>query len=179
VTLPVFRYHPDPIASGSVVESDAVCACCGKSRGYIYTTPIYSEDELGDGVCPWCIADGSAHRKLDATFVDPEAFADTTPETAIDEISQRTPGYSAWQGEQWPACCDDATAFLEPVGIKEIRERYRPIEGAVLSHIIYEMGISGGAATRLLGELNREQGPTAYLFRCLTCEGYKVHIDRP
>ena len=35
--LPVFRYHPDPIASGSIVASDAQRACCSARRGFIYT----------------------------------------------------------------------------------------------------------------------------------------------
>jgi uncharacterized protein len=179
MTLPIFKYHPDPVASGSVVQSDTSCDCCGKARGYIYTTPIYAEEDTPNGICPWCIAEGKAHKKLDATFVDSEAFMGDAPEDAIEEITERTPGYSAWQGEQWPVCCEDATAFIEPLGITEIRARYRELEGMVLSHIIYEMGISGGAATRLLGELDREKGPTAYLFRCLTCESYRVHIDRP
>jgi uncharacterized protein len=26
--LPVLRYHPDPIASGSIAASDAQCDCC-------------------------------------------------------------------------------------------------------------------------------------------------------
>jgi len=59
--LPVFRYHPDPIASGSVVASAAECVCCGEARGFIYTGPAYCEAELEEALCPWCIADGSAH----------------------------------------------------------------------------------------------------------------------
>jgi uncharacterized protein CbrC (UPF0167 family) len=67
-TLPVFRYHPDPVASGSVHESREVCACCGVARGYVYAGPVYAVDELDDKICPWCIADGKAHKKFDATF---------------------------------------------------------------------------------------------------------------
>jgi uncharacterized protein len=179
VTLPTFRYHPDPVASGSVVRSDATCECCGDRRGYLYAGPVYSEAALESGLCPWCIADGSAHRRYEATFVDTEAFAESTPGAVIDEISQRTPGYSAWQAERWPECCGDATAFLGPMGIKEIREGHRELEGSLLNHIIYEMGISGGAATRLLGSLQRDQGPTVYLFRCLECDTHHFHVDRP
>ena len=177
LSLPTFRYHPDPIRSGSIVESEKKCRCCRQARGYVYTASVYSLKDLDNTLCPWCIADGSAHSKFHATFVDAEAFADGIPESVIDEISQRTPGYASWQTERWPACCDDATAFLAPVGILEIRERYRELEGEILSQIIYEMQISGGAATRLLTSLDRDKGPTAYLFRCLHCERYRVHID--
>jgi uncharacterized protein CbrC (UPF0167 family) len=179
VTLPSFPYHPDPIASGSVVESSEPCACCGQPRGYLYPTPIYSEAEIEPGLCPWCIADGSAHDKFDCTFVDSEAFPDDTPAESVTEITERTPGYAAWQGEQWPVCCGDATAFLEPAGIDQIRARYRALEAQLLRHIIYELGISGGAATRFLNSLNRDKGPTAYVFRCLRCQELKFSLDQP
>jgi hypothetical protein len=177
MTLPTFRYHPDPIASASIIESSETCRCCGQSRGYIYTGPVYSEEDLNDAICPWCIAEGRAHKKFDATFVDDEAFSDGTPEAAIQEICERTPGYSAWQSEQWPSCCDDAAAFLTPAGIAEIRASYREFEFSVLNHIIHNMQISGRAATNLLDSLDKDAGPTAYVFRCLTCGKHHFHID--
>ncbi|MGH7712620.1 MAG: CbrC family protein, partial [Gemmatimonadaceae bacterium] len=91
MTLPEFRYHPDPIASGSIVVSSAMCRCCGQSRGYIYDGPVYAGEELTDALCPWCIADGSAHAKFDAAFTDSEAFAVGTPASAVQEIAERTP----------------------------------------------------------------------------------------
>jgi uncharacterized protein CbrC (UPF0167 family) len=179
VILPAFRYHPDPLASGSVVASDTRCRRCGESRGYIYTGPVYAEAVFEDALCPWCIADGSAHRDLGATFVDREAFPPDVPAPVAVEISERTPGYHAWQSEEWPACCNDATAFLAPAGITELRTRYRELEAGVLSHIIYNMQISGWAATRLLESLDRDAGPTVYLFRCLRCGEYQFHVDSP
>jgi len=175
--LPTFRYHPDPVATGCVEESEAPCASCEDSRGFIYVGPVYADDDYEEAICPWCIADGSAHATLGATFVEPEVFADGTPDAAIAEIAERTPGYAAWQHEVWPACCNDATAFLGPVGIAEIREQYRELEGVVLSHIIHELGVAGGAATRMLESLHRNASPTAYLFRCLHCGEPKVHVD--
>jgi|SRR5215472_7796536 len=176
MTLPVFRYHPDPIRSGSLVESDQACRACGKARGYLYTGPVYAEDELDDTLCPWCISDGSAHQKFDATFVDSEAFDEEAPVGAMDEITTRTPGFSAFQTEVWPSCCGDATAFLMPAGIQNLREQ-PGLEGLALNHIIHEMGISGGAATRCLNSLSRDSGPTAFVFQCLHCQKYLFHID--
>jgi uncharacterized protein len=178
MTLPNFRYHPDPIASGSIIESEVECLGCGQKRGYICTAPVYAEEELDDAICPWCIADGSAHKKFDATFVDSEAFPDGTPDAAVEEISERTPGFNSWQSEQWPLCCDDATAFLKPAGIVEIRRDHAELEGEVMSHIVYEMHVSGDAATRLLQSLDRDSGPTAYLFQCLHCRQHRFYIDR-
>jgi uncharacterized protein CbrC (UPF0167 family) len=176
--LPRFRFHPDPLQSGSVAESEDACQRCGERRGYLYAGPVYAESDLADRLCPWCIADGSAHRAYAVTFVDSEAFVGDVPATSVEEITARTPGYHAWQGERWPACCGDATAFLAPVGIGEIRERHREAESTVLGHIVHEVGISGGAARRLLEALRRDVSPTAYLFRCLRCAAYRVHIDQ-
>jgi uncharacterized protein CbrC (UPF0167 family) len=175
--LPPFRYHPDPLRSGSIVASENTCRCCGQNRGYIYTVSVYAEEDLSEAICPWCIADGSAHRKFGATFVDAMAFGKNVPRRAVAEITQRTPGFGSWQPEQWPACCKDATAFLLPAGIAEIREQCRELEGDIMSHIVYGMQISGGAATRLLNSLQRDSGPTLYVFRCLNCKRHHFHVD--
>jgi len=175
--LPVFRYHPDPIRSGSVIESSVRCRSCRTTRGFIYTGPVYAERELGDVLCPWCIADGSAHEKFDATFVDSEAFAEDAPETAITEITERTPGFSAWQEEKWPSCCGESAAFLTPAGINEIREQYPRLEGALMMFIVHQLGISGGAARQTLEALRRNQSPTAFVFKCLHCDGFPVYVD--
>jgi uncharacterized protein len=175
--LPVFRFHPEPIRSGSVIESRVRCRSCRAARGFIYTGPVYAERELGDALCPWCIADGSAHEKFDATFVDSEAFAENSPETAITEITQRTPGFSAWQTEQWQSCCGEPAAFLTPAGIKEIREQYPRLEGDLMMFIVHRLGISGGAARQTLDALQRNQSPTAFVFKCLHCDGFPVYVD--
>lgn len=177
--LPAFRYHPDPIRSGSIVASDETCLCCGEARGYVYTGPSYCEEEIEDALCPWCIADGSAHRKFAAEFFDAAGIDEDVPESAVKEITERTPGFSTWQEGHWPACCGDAAAFLMPSGIKEIREQCYELEGGIMSHIVHEMQISGGAATRLLDSLKKDAGPTVYVFRCLKCLRHHFHIDQP
>ena len=178
--LPAFRYHPDPVRSGSVVASEVVCRCCGQNRGYIYTGPIYAEaDDLDDKLCPWCIASGEAHRKFDATFVDSEAFADDIAQSAMEEIAERTPGYNTFQAEAWPECCDNAVEFIMPAGIAELRKYDYTLEGQLMGHIVHEMQLSGGAAAGLLNALNKDAGPTVYLFRCPRCQMHHFHIDRP
>jgi uncharacterized protein CbrC (UPF0167 family) len=175
--LPTFRYHPDPLETGSIVASDNVCVVCKRGRGFVYAGPVYAEDDFGDAICPWCIASGAAHKAFGATFVDGESFAVDTPESTIAEITERTPGYSAWQAEEWPSCCGDAAAFIGPIGIAEIRAKHRELEGFVLRQIIYGLGISGDAATRMLDSLRRDASPTAYLFKCLHCGDPLVHVD--
>jgi uncharacterized protein len=175
--LPAFRYHPDPIASGSIAASDATCVCCGQPRGFIYTGPTYCEAEVEDALCPWCIADGSAAKRFDASFTDPARFPDDIPQATIEEIAFRTPGFSAWQSEKWLTCCGDAAAFLAPIGHAEMRACYPQIEGALMMYIVYELGISGAAATRMLQSLDRDQGPTAYVFACRHCDNKPAYVD--
>ena len=177
--LPEFRYHPDPLRTGSVIESPDPCLVCGQARGYLYDGPIYTESDSEPAVCPWCIPDGSAAETLAPTFVDSEACAEGIPGAAIDEITTRTPGYSAWQSEVWPACCGDATVFQGPTGIQELRRTDYTLEGPLMSHIVYKMAISGAAANRLLDSLDRDKGPTAYIFQCPQCLMHHFHIDRP
>jgi len=61
-----------------------------------------------------CIADGSFAARFDATFTD-DAPLSSLDAQIVDEVTRRTPGYSAWQQEQWMTHCDDAAAFLGPV----------------------------------------------------------------
>ena len=177
IDLPIFKYHPDPVRSGSFVASKKKCECCRKARGYIYTGPAYCEKDLDDALCPWCIGDGSAHTKYEATFVDEAILPDDIPPAVIEEIACRTPGYSSWQSEQRFSCCQDAMAFLEPLGVTQLRERYPQTENEVLAYIVSELGLSRGDAKTMLGSLQRDAGPTAYIFQCLHCGAYKTYVD--
>jgi len=110
--IPNFRYHPEPITTGNVKPGDTVCQCCGQNRGYIYTGPVYSPETLDDVICPFCIADGSAAEKFQATFSDAHPLAEAgVPEQVIDEVTKRTPGYVSWQQDVWLVCCGDACEF--------------------------------------------------------------------
>jgi uncharacterized protein CbrC (UPF0167 family) len=115
---------------------------------------------------------------FDAEFFDIEAIGEGASESVVDEITQRTPGFNTWQGGAWPVCCDDATAFLTPVGIQQLREQFRELEGQVLNHIIYNLHISGGAALKMLESIRKDAPPTAYVFRCLHCNQLHFFVDQ-
>ena len=99
MTLPTFKDHPDPMGTGSVEKSDVVCICCDPARGYIYTGPVYAIEEYFERICPWCIADGSAHNKLDASFSDECGIGGyagwcEVPQEVVQEVAYQTPGFS-------------------------------------------------------------------------------------
>jgi uncharacterized protein len=177
--LPVFRYHPDPVRSGSIEASGAECLCCNKRRGFIYTGPAYCEAELDGALCPWCIADGAAHETFDASFTDEALFPDGVPREVVEEVAFRTPGFAGWQQEKWLACCGDAAAFVEAAGRTELRARYSHLHGALMTYISEEFGIAGSEAEGFLNLLDRDEGPTAYVFRCRHCGKTPVYIDCP
>jgi uncharacterized protein len=110
--LPTFRYHPNPIATGNVKQSDMTCQCCGKTLGYVYTGSVYGPAALRNSICPWCIADGLVAKKFKAFFCDGESLARAgLHETVIEEVTKRTPGYVSWQQGVWLCCCQDACEF--------------------------------------------------------------------
>ena len=177
--LPIFRYHPDPLATGSIVVSDATCRSCRRERGYIYAGPVYAEEELDDALCPWCIADGSAASRFGAEFVDAEGIGgygawEEVPPAVAAEVSQRTPGFSGWQQERWWTHCADAGEFLGPAGAIELRSEWAAALPAIKADVDYD----GVEWDEYVAALDRDRGPTAYVFRCRHCGalgGYSDH----
>ena len=115
--LPRFRYHPNPIGTGSIVRQDVKCKCCGENRPYVYVGPVYAKEELDSCICPWCIADGSAHDKFNCEFVDSAGIGgygawDRVSIDVVKEVAFRTPGFSSYQQERWWTHCGDAAEFL-------------------------------------------------------------------
>ena len=168
--LPSFRYHQDPVATGSVATSDKQCACCERVRGYIYTGPVYSNDVHEEDICPWCIADGSAHEKLDAEFLDAAGVGgygdwEVVPDLVCDQVAQRTPGFIGWQQEKWFTCCGDAGCFTGRAGYKELLAQ----GAAAIEAIRVESQLEGKEWEEYFKALDTEAEPTAYLFRCLHC----------
>jgi uncharacterized protein CbrC (UPF0167 family) len=124
--LPQFKYHPSPLSTGAIEDSDAVCECCGRARGFVYRGPVYCEAEVHD-VCPWCIADGAAHAKWGAEFTDGAAVGGYgkwcgVPEEVRQEVARRTPGFSTIQEARWWTHCGDAAEF---VGLDDDRVCFR------------------------------------------------------
>ena len=177
--FPVFAYHPDPLASGSIKPSDAVCRCCAQARGYTYAGAPYCEAELEDAICPWCIADGSAWRRFRAVFTDDTLMPRGLSKATIEEICMRTPGFSGWQQELWLGCCGDAAAFVAPAGFDEIEAHHPHAKPGVMTYMKTQLGLGEQAAAVLYRSLHKDRGPTAYIFQCRHCTNQPAYIDKP
>lgn len=171
MSLPRFTYHPDPLATGSIIASPTVCVSCHQARGYVYTGPVYAEEEYDAQICPWCIADGSASARLDASFTDDEGIGgggewDDVPEAVVEEVARRTPGFSAWQQEQWWTHCGDAGQFIGRAGQGELQA----LGAGAIAAIQDSAGLDDGPQwDHFFGALRKDGSPTAYMFRCRHC----------
>ena len=123
-------------------------------------------------ICPWCIADGSAYEKLDASSIDEEGIGgdglwDDVAEQVIEEVAYRMPGFSGWQQEQWWAHCEDAAPFLGRAG----REELNTSGPEPIAAVQKSAGLDDGPEwNQFFTALNKHGSPTAYIFRCTKCE---------
>lgn len=166
---PIFRYSLHAYENGVFARGNFTCDCCGRQSEYAYNGAMYC---IGQPpvVCPECIASGEAARRFDGDFVQSASQAVTDP-AKRDELFHRTPGYPSWQGEYYPACCDDFCTFVGDVGTEELEEM------GIADELFTDYAARGGDPSvrdRLIAV-----GPTAgYLFRCLHCGAYHLHVDR-
>ena len=151
------------------MRSTEACEVCGKVNGFAYSGGFSGEPQT-ERICPWCIADGSAHQKFAVEFVDRDSagggeWEQLSPEIA-DEVVFRTPGFCGWQQERWFAHCGDAAQFLGPMGKEQLQT-----EGAEAIEVIRsESGLGPQDWELFYKSLNAEHGPaTAYLFKCRHC----------
>jgi uncharacterized protein len=173
--VPTFRYHPDPVGTGEVITSDAPCRCCGRHRGFVYTGPVYSEDQVVEELCLWCIAEGSAATLFEAEFTDVANAPDDVPQPVLTEVLTRTPGFSGWQQERWMFHCSDAAAYLGKVGYEELLVAPEALE--MVLHENDELGWTPEQSQNYARSLRPDGDATGYLFRCLHCGTHLAYTD--
>jgi uncharacterized protein CbrC (UPF0167 family) len=164
--LPTFRYHPDPIKTGSVRPSDSKCAVCGLARGFTYHGPVYGEARVRGRICPWCIVDGTAAERFSISFADDWALAEAgiAPEI-IAEVVTRTPGFTSWQGEEWLSHCNDACEFHGDLPPSDLRRLADEVQGQLWP----EMRDAPPEWEALLSNYSPGGDPSIYWFRCRHC----------
>jgi uncharacterized protein CbrC (UPF0167 family) len=174
--LPAFPYHPDPVATGSVVRAPVRCLCCGQQRSMAYVGPVFAEEELERELCPWCIADGSAAETYDAQFTDVVwRVPDDVSAEATEVVLRRTPGFHGWQQERWLYHCDDGAEFHGRVGAHELNAAPDARQALLADLVSY--GWSDDELKTFLESLDPDGVATAYLFRCRHCHKHLAYAD--
>lgn len=168
-SLPKFKYHPNLYNNDIVTFKNGICQCCkNETKAYIET--MYAKEYL-DCICLNCVANGSAAKKFDGTFIQ-YAEKINNPE-AIEELEKRTPGYISWQGEFWLACCDDYCEFIGDVGTKELNEMGIAEE----AFNDYEKRFEHNNIEWVKEKITAHGGVAGYLFKCRKCGKYHLYVD--
>lgn len=170
--LPDFRYNPNALTLGIIKKQETDCPACGQHRPYLYEGPFYTTEDI-EGLCPWCIKDGTASKKFQGHFQDAVSCEPVDKQEYKDELTTRTPGYSGWQQELWLSHCGDFCAFKAYVGWKEIRNLNEELEED-LSRIKTDWGLKQEDIEKGLFNGGDFQG---YLFQCLHCKKHRLTVD--
>jgi uncharacterized protein len=141
-------------------------------NGDIYTGSVHADTDLNDALCPWCIADGSAHRRFGAEFVD--LFDGNVPKAMEEEVRFRTPSYTPWQQICWHVCCGEPAEYWGMADKLSIRPEWA---GAIPSIRAQIKPADDRELEAYLGSLSTDRGPSAYVFRCKTCRQLYAHTD--
>jgi len=172
IEFPIFKYHKDPINSGSIITGSFTCPVCKKDRTYAYVGPFFSIEDV-ENICPWCIADGSAAKKYDGEFQDSALVEEIINQNDLDELIHRTPGYMGWQQEQWLVHCGLPCQFIAHVGWKEIEEQNIDVEEDIRK-LSKEYDLTEIDFKKRLVNNGLLQG---YLFKCVKCGKYRLTSD--
>ncbi|RFA30967.1 hypothetical protein CAI21_03050 [Alkalilimnicola ehrlichii] len=172
--LPHFKYHPNPVATGSVKASADECACCGQSRGYIYTASFYTSRDTRGPFCPWCIADGTAAAKFEGSFNDTYPLESASvPAGVLEEVECRTPGYASWQQEVWLAHCRDACEFHGDAPASELHA----LQGEELTEVLQDNMIELEYWQHILEGYVPGGNPCVFKFVCRHCDSKRYSVD--
>ena len=172
MNLPTFKYNPDPIKLGVIIEEETICPVCKKERDFVYVGPFYSVEEV-EGICPWCIADGSAAQKFEGDFQDSYSCDEVDKEEYLDELIYRTPGYTSWQQGYWLSHCGDFCSIIGYVGWEEIKYLENELESDI-KRICDEYNLTNEDFKNFLVNDGDFQG---YLFQCNCCKKHRLHVD--
>jgi uncharacterized protein CbrC (UPF0167 family) len=138
---------------------------------------VYAADDLAEKLCPWCIADGTAAQKFGASFTDVGVgVPGDVPAGVLAEVEHRTPGYLAWQQDHWMYHCADGCEFLGRADRQQLAAMPAGATAAVVASLD-EFGWDPDEIDAFVEDLDAEQAPTAYLFRCRQCGAYSAYCD--
>lgn len=163
-----FKYSPNIQSIGILKNEIGICQCCGKEVSQYYPT-MYCLEEI-DCICLECIKSGRAADTFQGQFIQDAEIDAVSDEMKLDELFNRTPGYTSWQGEHWLACCDDFCAYIGDVGTKEL------VEMGIADDVFKDYdALDEYENTR--DYLVKSGSYCGYLFQCLHCGKYRLWVD--
>ena len=159
--LPTFRYHPDPLATGSFKEGEPkTCPSCGEDHTIYYALRPYCVEEIRH-LCPTCISTGRAAQKFEAEFIQDADWQGVMDKEKDQLLFCQTPGYSS---------CQDYCAYMGTVGTRELEEM------GIAEQVLEEYE-ARDEFQDVAEYLVKDGDMCGYLFRCLHCEQYHLWVD--
>ncbi len=176
--LPKFKYHPDPLKTGSIELKETECPVCGKHSNYSYFGPFYSYEYEGEErrICPNCIADGSAAKKYEGEFTTIDE-CDVENDDYKNELTKKTPGFYSIQEDHWMDHCGDFCEFIGKIGQVSGVEIGEFIEDIVPDDIQEVLDILRIEKDNLEEFMRNHGDIQGYLFKCLKCGKKRFYID--
>lgn len=164
-----FKYLCDPYrADQNIFKLNALredkCGLCRKAHAYLYVVC----EEL---ICPLCFKNRKAYR-FDPVITALESNSEPVIKLTREQKSElaRTPIFPSWQDPIWKVCCHEYCQFIQRMDAKDIAEASPPIQRVIMNYL-------GSRADFLLKIMSKIDGPTGYLFQCLTCKEYHFYHD--
>lgn len=180
-----FRYHKNAVTTGAFHQDQSViCDCCNKETDLYYEGPFYSIEDI-DYLCPYCIGSGDATEK----FKDLELIANVDKKLEGPDATEKnmelrcTPSYEGWQEEVWLTHCNDYCEFIGYVKWKDLQKEVynfphrKDRKKVPIIDLIVTTDLEGMSREELRRKLADNGLSQGYLFKCLHCEKYRLHID--
>ena len=106
-------------------------------------------------------------RLTSAALAAGEGGDQQVPETVIEEVAYRTPGFAGWQQEKWWTHCGDSCPVHRASRSGGVEKLLGP---NAISAIQDSAGLSDGPEwDQFVATLDKDGSPTAYIFRCAKC----------
>ena len=199
----VFTYFVDPDNFANT-EKNCSCDLCKQKSDYCLNVEDYELDRKLK-VCYDCVLNGRLEEleiKLNNILyphIDKEYLANLKkifPKLSNKELESKyldqsriltylTPALVTWQDLYWPYHCGDYCEYLQMAGTEDLNEFVTNSDGKgflekhltpdSLGWTIDELWSSLKPGT--MKNFNDNWSPTAYIFRCLTCKEYFIHVD--
>jgi uncharacterized protein CbrC (UPF0167 family) len=149
---PFFRFHPGAYERGAFIASRAACDVCERPSVWLYDSSIYIAGAK-PAVCARCVADGKLTEFLDGEHGMHDAeFGGEVDDELADEVMQRTPGFSTFNGFEWPVLGgkpmvfvghgDEGDTWENPAAAAAIRKLYEdegdPVDGTTPYAIVFK-----------------------------------------
>ncbi len=142
----------------------------------MYVGPIYVVEDIIE-VCPWCVADGSAAAKWDASFNVIQGVPGSVPDSVVLEIKARTPGFETWEENHWLYAGSDAMVFLGEVMGREVLDEDDTSKVEACLKALQELNWTPEESRKVLRAVTIAGQPAIYLFQDRHTGDYAAYAE--